>query len=643
MKRVVLFLIQASISLLLNAQAIYIVGSGNGLSWNLPGVAYYPGENGSYQITFDDLQSFKMSTVAATTWDEFNAASLGYNGDFDDCVFDENGKTIFLSPCEITHKMPSSGNYTITISRDLKTMNIKANFSKGVSAIYIRGEMNNWEVADQWQFTYNELEDKYYFRAKDKTKINKNTYFAFADEVWLVSWGNRGEIIDVMKNSQVELSFKGADMRLVEDFEGTICLDISNIDEANVSFTKEDGGTGKPSEPEGPDYPNNSGVYMGLISFSDVINYFPISILDNSTESSFVDFINDMEMANATILYYAVDQAVDKMGSLSYPTDLTNAVIITFTDGLDQGSLAKKPEMLTSRNYAKYLFDKISSTNIQGNKLQAYTIGLKGKDVSDDELFMVNLESLSSSAENAHSVEDIDDVKYELDKLYEQLSSQTRQKILSVTVPMMSHGDRYRFTLDSTTAPDKVDSSNLWFEGVFDITNCTFNEIEYHGFTSASGNSITAERNGVYIILTLNDCRNMLDDVLEIEKNDIDQWLYIPSKNTWQHNVENDKEGNIKIEEIHTSAAIMFVLDCSTSLGESFPILKQTAISFIDRLAGNEGGSDGVTEIIGEDVDANEYNDGVEYYNMLGIRVKFPHNGMYIKKSGNIARKIYIK
>lgn len=396
--------------------------------------------------------------------------------------------------------------------------------------------------------------------------------------------------------------------------------------------------------PEGYNTPidDDNGIMMGIISFNDNIDNLPIMPLNRYTEPLFIKFVNNMEMENATLLYYAVDQAITSLGQPEYPDNLSKAVLITFTDGLDQGSLAMKPEQLTSRNYAQYLSDRISTTTVQGQPLQAYTIGLKSSDVADDELFMLNLESLSSAPENAHSVTDIEGVQTELTKIYEDLYRQTSQRVVSMVVPMMSHGDRYRFTLDSTVDPNKVNDSKMWIEGVFDITDFSLNDIQYHGFTSDSGEKVYAERNGVYIKFAFTDCRDTDGEILEIEKSAIDQWTYIPSSEIWQHNIENDKDDKIAIEDIRTSAAVMFVLDCSRSLGDLFPVLKETANTFIDRLAGGDGDYSDI-DLDSIDEVTSEENAPVEFYNLQGIKVTNPQHGLYIRRQGKTVSKVLVK
>lgn len=385
----------------------------------------------------------------------------------------------------------------------------------------------------------------------------------------------------------------------------------------------------------------DSGVFMGIVSFNDKITNKPIASLDENNKDKFMSFVDDLQMGNATLLYYAVDQAIDALKVPSYPNNLSNAVLVTFTDGLDQGSLAMKPEYRTSKGYAAYLAEKISGTKIQENQLQAYSIGLKSGDVADDELFMLNLESLASSFENALSVNNIAEVQQELANIYDNLNRQTTKRVVSIAVPMMSHGDTYRFTLDRTT--DNVADSKMWIEGVFSIDDISLTNLTYHGMTSASGSKVVAERDGVYLKFTFNDCRDSEGNVLTIEKDDIDQWTYIASRDVWQHNVENDKDGKINIEDIKSSAAIMFALDCSSSLGDLFPVLKETAKSFIDRLAGGNGDFGAIEGVEDDEFTADDPNAEPVYYNLQGMRINNPGPGLYICQKGSKVTKVLIK
>lgn len=385
----------------------------------------------------------------------------------------------------------------------------------------------------------------------------------------------------------------------------------------------------------------DSGVFMGIIGFNDELTRKPISLLNEETKYEFTSFVNGLEMSNLTLLYYAVDQAINNMQMQIYPENLSNAILLTFTDGLDQGSLGKKPELRNSKGYADYLSNIIDNTTIQGLPLEAYAIGLKSQDVYDDELFMYNLKSLASKEENISSVSNIVEVQQKLTNLFENLNKQITQRVVTIKVPMMSHGDKYRFTLDHSRT--SAVNSNIWFEGEFDIDKMSLVNVNYHGFTSSAGITLAAKRDDIRLIFTLTDCRDVNGDILDVDNNGIDQWQYIPSRDIWNHNVENAKEGDIDVQNIKSSVAIMFAIDCSTSLGDLFPLVKSTANSFIDRLAGGDGGA-GIDNVISDSNPSIDINDpDVEIFNLQGMKVINPTSGIYICRKGNIVKKIVVK
>ena len=389
-----------------------------------------------------------------------------------------------------------------------------------------------------------------------------------------------------------------------------------------------------------PDPEDDSGIYMGVTSFNTTLKTLPIQRLSDTTKNAFFDFINGLQMDNATLLYYAVEKSIDALGNPTYPDNLSNAILITFTDGLDQGSLAMNPTPKNWRNYATQLHTKINKTKIQGLPLKAYTIGLKSADVLDDEQFMFNLTQLASDDSKAHPVTNIAEVENELTKIYEELNRQTSKRIISITVPMMSDGDKYRLTLDGTDASSSAKDSKRWIQGTFSIDDYSLNGIEYYGISSTSGTKVKGKLNGLYLTFTFDDCRDEIGNVLDIKDEDIDEWIYIPSRDDWQHNVEMMREGVIKVEDIKTSAAIMFALDASKSLGDQFPALKTTATNFIQRLLGQYSAVEDIrVEAV---VEPQDWSDA-EVYNLQGVRVTNPTSGFYILRKGNYTKKILLR
>ena len=396
-----------------------------------------------------------------------------------------------------------------------------------------------------------------------------------------------------------------------------------------------------PADPEkNPQFDKNSesGIYLGLMSFNKNVNKLPFRLLTQTSVSDFYYFIQNMQMDNATLLYYAVDLGLSEISSYrKYPIDLSNILLITFTDGLDRGSLAYRPDFLTDNNYVSYLADRISKTKVGNIQLQAYAIGLTGMEDQDEDKFMYNLQSLSYPTTNAHSVDDLEDVKNELINIYNEMSQQTVSRSLSITIPVMSNGDVCRFTLDGTRNKANVDDSRIWIQGEFDIRNLALKNVQYKGMSSVSGSTIYGEQNGIYITFTFSDCRDMVNNILDIQPENIDQWFY-QGDNSWLHNTENINSNVIIINDFKNSAAVMLLVDSSTSLGDSFQNLKETALSFIDKLLDKEPeDTDSVSEVL-EDFDWSE----AKTYNLQGIQVVNPQPGIYIQCKDGKTRKILI-
>ena len=91
---------------------------------------------------------------------------------------------------------------------------------------------------------------------------------------------------------------------------------------------------------DNPSADKGSGLYMGIVGFNEtLIDKGKMSKLMPETQHEFTSFVDELTVGEATLLYYGVDKALDKIAKTSLPGDLTKVAIVTFTDGLDQGSL----------------------------------------------------------------------------------------------------------------------------------------------------------------------------------------------------------------------------------------------------------------------------------------------------------------
>lgn len=395
------------------------------------------------------------------------------------------------------------------------------------------------------------------------------------------------------------------------------------------------------SLPKGFMLPNQeSGIYLGLISFNEGLREKPISILDDNSKLDFISFVNEMEMKDATYLYYAVEKSLDHLEKTIFPSDLKKAILITFTDGLDQGSsnIAGR-EDITPEEYANELHERINKTIVGGKiPLESYSIGLKG-DSESPNFFDFNLLSFASNAANKIDIENIDGLQQSLFKISDELNEELSQSNLSFSRPSMYNTYKYRYTLDG--ARKNNGKTEIWFEGVYNSKEKSLEDVSYHGFTCTNGSTIKMTENGNRFQFTLYDCRDYNGNILAVDSEDIDEWFYVAMDEKWNPNTESKNNSKIQNDIIKSSAVVVFAMDASDSLGEDFPLVKSTAESFIRRLAG-ESGTVSILPVsnMKDDFEIDINDPELEIYTLQGIRVKEPTQGLHICRKGGMVKKV---
>jgi formylglycine-generating enzyme required for sulfatase activity len=338
----------------------------------------------------------------------------------------------------------------------------------------------------------------------------------------------------------------------------------------------------------------NSGIYVGIMGFNQQLYSYPISELTDTGKSGFDTFIDDLNMKNGALLYYSVDQAINTLQSVPLPADLSTVAIVTFTDGLDQGSMMMNtPDTYSDdTQYLDAINQRIKNETVRNQPITAYSIGIRGQDVTDVTKFQNNLAKLASSADNATEVSSMAEVNTKFKEIAKQLSQSSYIQTINLKIPGVSNGTLIRFTFDNVTSAEK---SALYIEGTFNLTERSLEDVKYVGLTSSSGTTVKGSVNGIFVNLTFEDVHT--DNNQMIDKQYTNEWSYIASNNTWQINSEFDKTENTDIITKRSSAVIMLVLDCSSSLGEEFPKGQTNAKDFIKTLHEASTGED----IPGED------------------------------------------
>ena len=336
---------------------------------------------------------------------------------------------------------------------------------------------------------------------------------------------------------------------------------------------------------------DNSGIYLGIIGFNQQLYSYPIEELTNVSKPGFDSFTDDLNMKNGTLLYYSVDRAITNMQSATFPANLDKVAIVTFTDGLDQGSMMMNSTYGTNDAYLEAIHTRLTQEKVSGQKIYAYSIGVRGNDVNDITQFQNNLRLLASDPDEnnqsySYEVSSMSEVNAKFKEIAEQLTQSNYVQTINLKMPGVSDGTLVRFTFDNVNSAEK---SELYIEGIFNLTTRSLEYVGYNGLTSTSGTTIKGVVDGIFVTFTFEGVHTK-DNKL-IDSKFTDEWTYIASNNTWQINSEFDKTENSDIVTERNSAAIMLVLDCSSSLANDFATAQNNAKDFINTLYEAVGGS----------------------------------------------------
>ncbi len=330
-----------------------------------------------------------------------------------------------------------------------------------------------------------------------------------------------------------------------------------------------------------------NGIYLGITGFNQTLYDYPVFQLTESSVDGFRNFIDGLTMKNGTLLYYSVDQALNAMQATELPSDISTAAIVTFTDGLDQGSMMKDVPYDDDMAYLDALNNRIKNETVSGQQITAYSIGIRGKDVSDIDMFRTNLAKLASAPENAAEVTSMAEVNAKFKEIAERLSQSNYIQTINLKMPGVSNGTKVRFTFDNVNSADK---SNLYIEGTFNLKERSLENIIYVGLTSTSGTTIKGTVEDIFVNFKFEGVHTENNTL--IKSDFTDEWTFIASNSSWQINSEFDKTENSDIITERSSAVIMLVLDCSSSLADDFVKAQSNAKDFINTLYSTVGGAE---------------------------------------------------
>ena len=334
--------------------------------------------------------------------------------------------------------------------------------------------------------------------------------------------------------------------------------------------------------------PAKEGLYLGIVGFNSDLYTMPLGLLNQDTKHNFENFVDGLSMQNGTILYHAVNTGLNSLAEAKIPENLINVSVVTFTDGLDQGSYVLSNNYNSGSEYLSAVNSRINNELIGGTNISAYSIGVRGSDVSDIDGFRNNLNKLSSDpSHNVFEVNNMSEASEKFAEIAQQLYNQSTFYNVTLKLPAQEPNTKIRFTFDNV---DEVHDSQCYIEGTYIRTNGKgqLTDIQYVGLESMSGIAVTASSEGIFDVFAFQNLTDLGGN--QISTDYVKQWNWLESTEQWQFNSEFTPSGNTEIVNEYKSAMIMLVLDCSSSLGNDFTNMKTAANGFIETLSGNYSG-----------------------------------------------------
>lgn len=330
---------------------------------------------------------------------------------------------------------------------------------------------------------------------------------------------------------------------------------------------------------------SQEGMYVGMMGFNNALYPYSFDILTSSNLYAHQNFVSNLTMANGTILYHAVYTSLDNIVNAPVPEKLENVSIVTFTDGLDIGSWRMNSNYPSEALYLAAVNKQIHRTYIDGIKLDAYSIGVKGSDVTDEVRFESDLHQLASDSANVFRVSNMDEVNTRFRDIAAKIYNTKVNYSMTIKLPAPDPGSIIRFTFDNVT---DANNSIYYIEGTYDYdfgaNMGILKDVIYNGVQCSDGTTWTSVPDGIFDIFTIHNIATNLGE--RVSTSYMRQWSYIPSTKNWQINSEFDPSTNSSSSEERTSALVMLVLDCSSSLGSDFSQMQSAANNFLSILAG---------------------------------------------------------
>jgi hypothetical protein len=307
-------------------------------------------------------------------------------------------------------------------------------------------------------------------------------------------------------------------------------------------------------------------VYIGVVAFNDKLSTFELS--NNLGEAK--KFINTKKNdVDRTALCYAVSEAALLFNASGLPT-LDNIFVISFTDGVDNGSSS-----LYSGVAQGQVYDQANSDLLAVSGLKSYAIGFGSS------LNQTNMQKLVVNGGEYRTAS----YAYDLDQVFQDIAdnvlASSKNVVLSTNDGSYTESYPKYFKITVTAAP----TANSYYT-YSDTVTCKL--VGYNFTIVTSGSNITFDVPvtgtvaGSKVVIPLNNLK-YTSGGSEYYIQDVSVKISFTDTNDYYEDVEDSSASS----DISRKIGVVLVLDCSTSLGESFSSVKSSANNFIDTLMEN--------------------------------------------------------
>jgi hypothetical protein len=338
----------------------------------------------------------------------------------------------------------------------------------------------------------------------------------------------------------------------------------------------------------------DEGVYIGIISFAgdatDLTNGTPVLLNSSGVNSltgpnGMINTKYNISSQIGTALFYGVHRALANLTAMTaYPDKLDSVNVITFTDGLDNGSSGiaefypiEGQTFDKDDDYATYVDGQIDTRTINGKPITAYSVGVLGDDFKGNTTEFENNLKLIASAGNDKKLDDFSSLQTTFNGIADNLLTVNSSTNFNMRTPLLSNGTQVLMTFDVPgTDHSDAEGSSKYLKGTITRTGTTyaFGSITYSsglGSTQGAG-PITGTVNGsevTFAFTGMNGYDPVTDgafDPVTQKPLNAKQWTMTSSQTQWVVNPEYKIGGGTNTQVEKRSAIIYLVLDASTSL-----------------------------------------------------------------------------